>query len=183
MINCAPHSSRCPNFNVSPTDRLTRCFLEARDDLLRFLTRRAGRAAAEDALQDVWLHLRERSDPTTWREPRAVLFTTAANLATDFRRRDVRASRIFVREETQPDAASTQADPEAQAGATASLERLDAALRQLPQVCREAFLLNRLDALTHAEIAERLGVSTKSVQRYIERALRHCLEALDHESG
>jgi RNA polymerase sigma-70 factor (ECF subfamily) len=50
---------------------------------------------------------------------------------------------------------------------------------ELPQACRDAFLLNRIEALTHVAIATRLGISTKSVQRYIERALRHCARALD----
>jgi DNA-directed RNA polymerase specialized sigma24 family protein len=36
--------------------------------------------------------------------------------------------------------------------------------------------LNRLEGLSHAEIASRLGVSTKTIQRYVERALRICLE-------
>jgi DNA-directed RNA polymerase specialized sigma24 family protein len=31
--------------------------------------------------------------------------------------------------------------------------------------------------LSHVEIARRFGVCTKSVQRYIERALRHALAA------
>jgi DNA-directed RNA polymerase specialized sigma24 family protein len=62
-------------------DRLTRSFLEARDDLLRFLKRRGRRGADEDIVQNVWLKLRERGgDPQSWEEPRAVLFTTAANL-------------------------------------------------------------------------------------------------------
>jgi RNA polymerase sigma factor (sigma-70 family) len=179
MINSLPGSYPCPDLDVSPTDRLTRCFLEVRADLLRFLTRRAGRAAAEDVLQDVWLNLRERSDPSTWREPRAVLFTTAAHLAIDSGRREATADKVFARDVAQPDSACPRANPEAQADAVGNLERLDAALQDLPGVCREAFLLNRVESLTHAEIAKRLGVSTKSVQRYIERALRHCLQALE----
>jgi RNA polymerase sigma-70 factor (ECF subfamily) len=70
-------------------------------------------------------------------------------------------------------------DPEAQADTVESLERLHAALMELPLVCRDAFLMNRIDAMTHTEIATRLGISTKSVQRYVERALRHCLRVVD----
>jgi RNA polymerase sigma factor (sigma-70 family) len=169
---------RLPNSNVTATDRLTRCFLEARDDLLRFLKRRIRPAEAEDVLQDVWLNLRERGDPTSWHEPRAVLFTAASNLATDSYRREARADRVFSQQADQVDtAACPRPDPESHAATVIHLERLVAALDQLPIPCREAFLLNRLEALTHAEIAARLGVSTKSVQRYIERALRHCLQA------
>ena len=179
MVDSAALSLPCPTLHVNSKDRLTRYFLEMRDELLRFLTRRTGRAAAEDVLQDVWLNLREGSDPETWREPRAVLFATAANLATDVSRRNATAGKHFSPEPLHESVVCPRPDPEAQAQATDNLERLHAALMELPQACRDAFLLNRIEALTHVEIATRLGISTKSVQRYIERALRHCARALD----
>ena len=166
---------------MNPKDRLTRYFLEIRDELLRFLTRRAGHAAAEDVLQDTWLKLRERGDPAGWHEPRAVLFTTAANIATDLDRHNAVVGRHSAREALVEDmeVECHRLDPEAHADMVESLERLHAALMELPLICRDAFLMNRIDAMTHAEIATRLGISTKSVQRYVERALRHCLRVLD----
>jgi len=157
-------------------DRLTRSFLKARGELLQFLRRRAGRAAAEDIVEDTWVRLRERSDPEGWREPRAVLFTTAANLATDAHRRQASGERFLSQHAAVGQVADPRPDPEGQADVLGRLERLTAALGSLPEACREAFLLNRLDAMSHAEIAAHLGVSTKTVQRYIERALRACLD-------
>lgn len=160
-------------------DRLTRSFMEARDDLLRFLRRRGRQKAAEDIVQTVWLRLRERGDAQSWEEPRAVLFTTAANLGTDIHRRETVAERALSREAASADAIDPGLDPEAHADAVGQLERLAAALEQLPEQCRQAFLLNRLEGLTHARIATQLGVSTKTVQRHIERALRACVEVLE----
>jgi RNA polymerase sigma factor (sigma-70 family) len=179
MVDSSTLSFLCPYPHVSPKDRLTRCFLEIRDELLLFLTRRTGRVAAEDVLQDVWLNLRKRTDSATWREPRAVLFATAANLATDVGRRNATLDKHFLDDSIQEDVACPRPGPEAQVAAIDSLERLHAALMELPQKCQDAFLLNRLEGMTHVEIATRLGISTKSVQRYIERALHHCVRALD----
>jgi RNA polymerase sigma-70 factor (ECF subfamily) len=160
-----------------PMDRLTRSFLEARDDLLRFLKRRGRRAAAEDIVQTVWLKLRERGDSESWQEPRAVIFTTAANLGTDTHRREVVAERALTREAAVSEEIAP--GPEFQVDAAAQLERISVALAQLPEQCRQAFLLNRIDGLTHAEIATRMGVSTKTIQRHVERALRVCIEVLE----
>jgi RNA polymerase sigma factor (sigma-70 family) len=160
-------------------DRLTRCFLEIRAELVRFLTRRNGRAAAEDVVQETWLKLHERGNTDSWQEPRAVLFTTAANLGTDVQRRDAHSDRLFAREADVPEPASEAAGPESQVESESELNSVAAALEELPAQCREAFLLNRLDGLTHAEIAERLGISTKTVQRHMERALRRCMQVLE----
>jgi RNA polymerase sigma factor (sigma-70 family) len=174
MLNFEPELVSPWTLQVNPIDRLTRCFADIREELLSFLARRVGRVKAEDLLQEVWLRLRVRSDPALWREPRAVLFTTAANLATDAYRRDARE--LYYREESQPEPACTKPGPAAHAEAADHLERLAAALDELPPACRDAFLLNRLEGLTHVEIANRLGVSTRTVRRYIERSIRHCLQ-------
>ena len=179
MIKFAPVSiARYGDSNSM--DRLTRSFLEARDDLLRFLKRRGRRGAAEDIVQSVWLKLHERGgDPKSWHEPRAVLFTTAANLKIDAHRREIAAEKALAKEAALQDVDGSGVDPEAQADAAGRLERLSAAHGELPPQCRQAFLMNRIDELTHAEIAARLGISTKTVQRHIERALRLCVQVLE----
>jgi RNA polymerase sigma factor (sigma-70 family) len=160
-------------------DRLTRSFLEARDDLLRFLRRRGRRATAEDIVQNVWLKLRERGDCDTWQEPRAMLFATAANLRIDAHRRETVAQKAISQDVALAATTGQSLDPEAQADATGRLEKLSAALAKLPPQCRDAFLLHRLEKLTYAQIATRLGISTKTVQRHIERALQVCVQVLE----
>jgi RNA polymerase sigma factor (sigma-70 family) len=161
-------------------DRLTRSFLEARDDLLRFLKRRGRSGAAEDIAQSAWLKLHERGgDPKSWQEPRAMLFTTAMNLNIDAHRRETAAEKALAKEAALQDVDGSGVDLEAQADAARRLERLSAALTELPPQCRQAFLLNRIEELSHAEIATRLGISTKTVQRHIERALRLCVQVLE----
>jgi RNA polymerase sigma factor (sigma-70 family) len=161
--------------SAQPMDEVTARFLEVRADLLRLMTRRLGHAQAEDLLQEVWVRLRQRSDPSLWREPRAVIFRTAVNLAVDLHRRRSSAEKALLLQDPQ----AQPVDPETQADAMLRVQRLAAALEELPVEVREAFLLNRLDNLTHEEIARRLGVSTKTIQRHIQRALRACVPVID----
>jgi RNA polymerase sigma factor (sigma-70 family) len=151
--------------------------LEVRVDLLRFLKRRTDAATAEDVIQDVWVKLREHGNQHHWREPKAIVFAAAANLATDLGRHAAIVDRTASRESSFADTSCAALEPEACVEASNRLERIFEALDSLPPLCREAFLLNRFEALTHAEIAARLGISKKSAQRYIERALNECLQA------
>jgi len=51
--------------------------------------------------------------------------------------------------------------------------RVTAALGQLPQRCREIFLLSRIQHFSNEEIAERLHISRRSVENQLTTALRH----------
>lgn len=159
--------------------RLTRAWLKWQQELRTFVRRRTPDQHVDDIVQDTWLRLRERSDPTNWQNPRAVIFTTARNLAVDRARRSRVSSGVVdgqdSREVDPPDSLDIAKRLEQLEG----LERIAVALDRVPQRCRDAFLLNRLDGWSHADIAQCLGVSTKSVQRYIERALKSCLDASD----
>ncbi|WP_417885755.1 RNA polymerase sigma factor [Zunongwangia sp.] len=52
------------------------------------------------------------------------------------------------------------------------LEQIDKAIENLPQKCREVFLLKRENNLKNKEIAEYLEISIKTVEYHISRGLR-----------
>jgi RNA polymerase sigma factor (sigma-70 family) len=64
-------------------------------------------------------------------------------------------------------------------GITPDARRILASIDNLPEDERETFGLVRLQRLTHAEAAEMLGVSTKTVQRRLGRASLLLAEELD----
>ena len=55
-----------------------------------------------------------------------------------------------------------------------ALEAVDVLLAGLPAKVRHAFLLNRLEGLTHQQIADQMQVSLSSVERWVRRAVTHC---------
>lgn len=56
--------------------------------------------------------------------------------------------------------------------------RINRALDDLPEKCREIFLMNRFDGLKYREIAEKLNISIKTVETQMSRALKTLRERL-----
>jgi len=59
-------------------------------------------------------------------------------------------------------------------------EQINAAIDRLPQQCRRVFELSRFEGLKYAEIAEQLGISVKTVENQMGKALRRMRDEL-HE--
>lgn len=164
----------------APHSRLIESFLTLYDELSRHLWRRTGsRERAEDVLQDTYLRLRDsearQEGSAQIQDRRAFIYRVAGNLAIDAVRREQRSHTDGEPEAALPDPGP---GPEQQASANDRMRRLDAALRELPPNCRLALLMFRVDGLSHAQIARKLGVSESMVAKYLGQALRHCRNRL-----
>ena len=65
--------------------------------------------------------------------------------------------------------------PEVQTSLLQSLHEVDAMLDGLAPRIRQAFLLAQLEGCTYAQIAERLGISVRTVKRYMAEAYEQCI--------
>ncbi len=50
--------------------------------------------------------------------------------------------------------------------------RLWSAINNLPERCRQVFLLCKRDGLSHREVSERLGISVKTIENQITKAMK-----------
>jgi RNA polymerase sigma-70 factor (ECF subfamily) len=139
------------------------------------------REAASDLVQDAFVryiaHARETK--VAPEAPRFFLWRIASNLILDLARRERRRGRPVSLDDA---AALAIADPQPSAerrlAARQEYRILRRALDDLPRNHRAALLWNRVERLTHAEIAGKLGVSPSMVNKYIMRALAHCAARL-----
>lgn len=138
-----------------------------------WLRRKLGNAFdAADIAQDVFMRLLNRQASIDAREPRAYLSTIARGLVVEhWRRRELEQAWL----ETLAQLPEAEVpSPESRLLFLETLIAIDRMLDQLKPQVRKAFLLAQLEGLTCPQIAERIGMSLATVERYIATALRHC---------
>ncbi|MGC1332688.1 MULTISPECIES: sigma-70 family RNA polymerase sigma factor [unclassified Pseudomonas] len=136
---------------------------------------RLGNAAdAADLAQDTFLRLLQRTERLELSAPRAFLRTIARGLVIDHWRREELHRAYLESIAHLPPAEVPSLETRA-----LLLELLDGIARLLdglkPKV-RKAFLLSQCEGLAHKDVAEQLGVSLRSVERYVADALFHCYQ-------
>lgn len=135
------------------------------------LRRRFGREVAEDLSQETFARVRPYADGGI-RRPRELLMTIAANAARELRRRAaVRAPETL---QSGPPPAAETAAPAGQFDAVL----LKQVIAGLPPKLRVVFVLSRFEGLTYPQIAQGLGISVKTVEWRMSRALELCAARL-----
>ena len=174
ILPTSPTSDPCLKSNP---EFLLDLFQEQSTPLLKFLTSRLrDREDAAEIAQEAWLRMHRLEHPEQLSNPRAYLFQLASNLGIDLARRHALEQRVN-REERH---VLSEGLPSAERAVAAeeSIERVQAALQDLPGDCRQAFVLHRGRDMSYPDIAAQLGVSTSMVEKYIARALRHLRDSL-----
>lgn len=138
--------------------------------LRRYARRRVGRQDCEDMVQETYLRLLQDAKIGELDSPRAYLFRVASNLAIDARRKISLETRFADEAARLFDPATDRPNPHAAMDNFVRLQKFRASLDALAPICREIFLLNSMDGLNAAEIAARVGVSTRTVERHLVKA-------------
>ena len=143
--------------------------------LARLQRRLPSRADAEDVTSETFAQIIENKNPPAHiQEPRAFLTTIAKRVLFHLWRRQDLEKAYLQSLMLVPEASVLS--PEERAVLIEAIEQIDRALDTLPLPVKTAFLYSRLDRLTYPEIAQRLGVSVATIERYMKRALLQCLQ-------
>jgi len=151
--------------------RFVQVFQAQRARMEALVSRRVGcRATASDLVQELFLRF--------WRRPEVkvealdtYLLRCAGNLAIDHLRSE--GSRERIAEAALAEASMTHA-PEQAVEVDHDLQRIEAALRALPERTRQIFLLNRIHGCKYGEIAKAMQLSQSAVEKHMMRALEAC---------
>jgi len=133
----------------------------------------------EDVVQQVWTTVCQQIDslvdPARWQ---SWLFRLARNAAIDAGMRQSRQRRTHAPLAAVGEAAQPGRAPTGDLAAREEHERILAAIRGLPAIYREPFVLRHLEEWSYAEIAEALDIPVDTVETRLVRARRLLREAL-----
>lgn len=162
----------------SERDAFEAVFRAHYDGLVRFANRLVrSHAEAEELVHDVLLKVwMRRAHLAPTEELKTYLFRSTYNHALNHLRRR-KVERLWKRNlpPGEPIAPPTSSDDDIGKMETAVRRAVD----DLPPRCREIFLLSREDGLTYSGIASTLGVSIKTVETQMGRALKALRAALE----
>ena len=158
----------------SPLDRwFAEEILVHEEALLRYLLRSwPHREEAQDLRQDIYARVYEAAAKGFPAQPKAFLFAAARNLMAD-RARRARVVSIEPMGDFEPSHVLVDdVSPERWCGGRQVLKRLSDAFDRLPDRCREVVWLRRVEHLSQREVAQRLGISEKTVEKHIAKGMR-----------
>jgi RNA polymerase sigma factor (sigma-70 family) len=147
--------------------------------LVRYLTRAwPNRDEIPDLRQEIYIRVFDAARKARPQFPKSFLFTTARHLMTD-RARHARV--VSIEAAGDPDVLNVLVDelsPERRQEGRQELKRLAAAFGELPPKCREVVWLRRVDEMPQREVAKRLGISEKTVEMHMLKAMRRMADLL-----
>ena len=123
---------------------------------------------ADDIVQETFLKIWSMRGSIREETVKALLYTIAGNIIKNHYKH-LKVEYSFQKENSM-ESPSESADAEVRMSELNS--QLQQALAEIPQGSREVFLMNRIEGLSYTEIAERLNLSVKAIEKRMSEALR-----------
>lgn len=141
--------------------------------LMRYLRRSWLRGEeVHDLRQEIYVRVYEAAARSRPAQPKSFMFTTARHLMTDRLRRERVVSIEAVGDIDALNVSVDEVTPDRRLDAHQELKRLADAFDRLPDRCREAVWLRRVEQLSQKQVAARMGISEKTVEKQIAKGAR-----------
>lgn len=151
------------------------------DSLIHYVRSRVGSdAEARDIAQEAYLRLMRYREHQDLASLKALVFRIATNLVS-MRARAVRVRPAHEPLEAAVEVPANDPTPERQLLTEQQLARLLEVIQRLPPKCQQAFVLSRFHNMGYQQIADRLGISVKMVEKHIAHALSICRQEVGYE--
>lgn len=153
-------------------------FFTYADTLKNFIYFRVGDiAVAEDLVQETFIILWSKRNEIKETTVKSLLYTIASNLSKNYLKHKTVVLSFANKQHSPPSTESPQQILEHKE----FTEKLARAITDLSEAQRTTFLMNRIEQLTYFEIAERLSISVKTVEKRMSLALKQLYKNLGYK--
>lgn len=132
---------------------------------------------AQDLSQETYLRLLNKGEISHDENIIGYLFRIADRLAIDYLRHHQHPRYNTV--DLSEDLLCTQPQPDTLTELRQQCQLVIDAINSLPRKYQRVFLLRKIDELSYSEIAQKLGISEKTVQRYLVSSMLHCHDYME----
>jgi len=128
--------------------------------------------AAKEIVQDAFLSLWEKRETIDMDRPvKAYLTMIIHNKCTNYLRDNRKFDKNILQIENltevpEYESADSMVEEELK-------EKIDSAIEELPEKCKQIFVMNRYENLKYQQIADQLQISVKTVETQMSKALQH----------
>lgn len=157
---------------------ITAAFLAAESSLKQYLMRYFVREQdIEDVVQETYLRAFESERSQVIRSPRAFLFTVAKNIALSEVSRKANQLMITMGDLGALDVIDGKPSPDDELEISVRMAALGDVVNGLPPQCRRVLVMRMIFGFSHREIAQRLNISVRTVEKHLTKALQRCQES------
>ena len=155
--------------NICKEEVFKSIFLEYSTSIRNFIYYKSGKLdVAEDMVQEAFGKLWENCAKVVFAKAKSYLFTVANNLFLN----QVAHQKVVLKFEKRGHSEEDIQNPQFLLEEKEFQERLENAISDLPENQRVVFLMNRMDKKKYKEIAAELGVSVKTIEKRMHKALK-----------
>jgi RNA polymerase sigma-19 factor, ECF subfamily len=132
---------------------------------------------AKEIVHEVFIKIWEKRDDIDWQKSiKSYLYTSVNNKCLNYLRDSKHNSQLnididLLKEDAEYDNHDIIEEQELQ-------DKINQALKKLPEKCREVFMLNRFENLKYVQVADKLNISVKTVEAQMSKALKILREEL-----
>lgn len=128
----------------------------------------------EDVAQESFLRAFRAGMDYSVKQPKSFLFRIAKNVAVSQLRMKSRQITSSIEEQSDFELLDSEWTLEEDVMARERLSIQCEALASLPPQCRRVYILRKVHGLSHKEIAERLGIGQKTVEKHLYKGIAAC---------
>jgi RNA polymerase sigma factor (sigma-70 family) len=151
-----------------------------RQYVMRFVLREQD---IEDIVQETFLRAYEAEQSREIHSPRSFLFRVAHNIALNEISRKANSLLELVGDPDTLDVIDHEPGAEQQLEIRRDFDALNRVVGALPAQCRRVLIMRKVFGLSHKEIAARMDISVRTVEKHLAKALQRCQESRRQEAA